>query len=241
MSPSREPGDEPAYPSRPVGVARSVRLISTARLRDAVLGDLVGPEQLADLEEIEGATSGRLVAPRGQGIDFDPRELVAGMPGQSFVNAAFVYFRPHTLNRFNGPGRGAWYAADRVETSLAEVTFHLTRALDNAGDYHAVVDYSELWASLAGSFVDLRGLAPTPECLDPDTEIGYPAGNALAQAVLARGDNGVIYPSVRDPDHGTCYAVLRPSAVQSVRQGGIWRATWTGHPTPAITPLATIA
>jgi RES domain len=50
--------------------------------------------------------------------------------GANFINAAFVYFRPRELNRFNGPGRGAWYAALAVETCQAEVAFHLARELN---------------------------------------------------------------------------------------------------------------
>lgn len=43
-------------------------------------------------------------------------------------------------NRFNGADRGAWYAGFEVETSLAEVKFHLTEALAFTGDFHATVE-----------------------------------------------------------------------------------------------------
>lgn len=31
-----------------------------------------------------------------------------------------------THNRFNGPGRGAWYCSLEIETALVEVSFHKT-------------------------------------------------------------------------------------------------------------------
>ena len=126
------------------------------------------------------------------------------------------------------PRDGAWYAALKVETSIAEVGFHLTMALADAGDIRAVVDYVEMLASMSGLFVDLRGVPDHPS-LDPDPMVGYPAGNALASLARAQGHNGIIYPSVRHPQ-GTCIAALWPNVVQSVVHGAMYRLTWSGKP-----------
>ena len=211
---------------------RTVRLVSTARLRDPVLLKLADADELDALAEIEGATSSRLIAEARGTSAVSPHELVFGVPHSAHINAAFAYARPRALNRFNGPERGAWYAALEPETSLAEVSFHLTRFLAETGVYEAVVDYAELHASFAGEFVDLR---PHPDhpALNPDPAAGYPAGNALADAAHAEGLNGIIYPSVRRPG-GTCLAALFPHAVQSVAQGDVWRLTWAGSPEPRI-------
>ena len=209
---------------------RTVRLVSSARLRESVLLGLADANDLDALAEIEGATSGRLIAEaRGLG-GVSPHELVHGVPHAAHINAAFAYARPDALNRFNGPERGAWYAALEVETSLAEVGFHLTRFLAATGVYEAIVEYGELYASFAGEFVDLRA-APDHPALDPDPAAGYPAGNRLADAARAEGLNGIIYPSVRRAG-GTCIAALFPHAVQSVAQGDVWRLTWAGSPEP---------
>jgi len=209
---------------------RTVRLVSTARLRESVLLGLVDAAELDALAEIEGATSSRLIAETRGTSAVDPRELVFGVPHAAHINAAFAYARPHALNRFNGPERGAWYAALEVETSLAEVGFHLTQFLAATGVYEAVVEYGELYASFAGEFIDLRA-APDHPALNPDPAAGYPAGNRLADAVRAEGLNGIIYPSVRLAG-GTCIAALFPHAVQSVAQGDVWRLTWAGSPEP---------
>lgn len=208
---------------------RTVRLVTTARLRPAVLADLVDDEaELAAVAEIEGATSSRLIAEE-RGIGSLPAdELVHGVAHAHFINASFAYAKPREPNRFNGPGRGAWYAALTVETCIAEVGYHLTRALADAGDFHAMVDYAELYASMAGEFVDLRG-HPDHQALDPDPAVGYPAGNTLATMTRGAGVNGIIYPSVRDAD-GTCIVALWPHAVQSVAQGDVYRLTWSGEP-----------
>jgi hypothetical protein len=211
---------------------RTVRLVSSARLRDSVLRALVDDGDLEALAEIEGATSARLQAEhRGSGT-IDMRELVHGVPYAGFINAAFAYSKPRELNRFNGPGRGAWYAALEAVTCLAEVGFHMTEFLARTGTFSATVEYAEMNASLAGEYVDLRG-RPDHKCLDPDPEVGYPIGNAVADAARARGLNGIVYPSVRHSG-GTCFAALWPHAVQSVAPGDLYRLTWDGAREPHV-------
>jgi RES domain-containing protein len=220
------------YPVSRLAEPRTVRLVSTKRLEGPVLKRLVTTGQrLRDLEEIDGATSGRLLSQLHGSDDIASGEFVFGVAHAVFINAAFSYFRPRELNRFNGPGRGAWYAAMTVETCIAEVAFHMTRELERVNDFNATVQYAELFASFAGEFVDLRNVSPRPGCLSPDQEEGYPAGNALADATRAAGHNGIVYPSIRHPE-GTCLVALWPQAVQSVAQGRVLALTWADSGTP---------
>ena len=222
-----------AAPVKRITQDRTVRLVASARLRDPILLALVGPDELRALEEIDGATSARLRAQESGDERLDPRELVFGIPHAHFINAAFAYWRPKNLNRFNGPGRGAWYAALALETCVAEVSFHIERELANVADFNAVVDYAELFASFIGDFVDLRDARPRPKCLDGDPAAGYPAGNRFADAVRAAGHYGIVYPSLRHAG-GTCLVALVPHAVQSVAQGRVIRLTWAGKPGPRV-------
>jgi RES domain-containing protein len=221
---------------RHVAHDRTVRLVSTARLRAPVLAKLVPASDLDALAEIEGATSGRLRAQESGTDTLDRRELVFGFPHAHFINAAFSYAFPRSLNRFNGPGRGAWYAALIVETCVAEVAFHMERELANVGDYDTAVEYAEMFASFVGDFVDITGVSPPPDCLHPDPAKGYPAGNLLADAVRGAGHYGIVYPSVRAAG-GVCLVALVPHAVQSVAQGRVLRLTWRGKPGPQIEVL----
>lgn len=214
---------------------RTVRLVSSARLRPPVLEGLVSAHEIAALAEIEGATSQRLLAEERGADGISRDEFVHGVPHAAFINAAFAYSKPKEPNRFNAL-RGAWYAALEVETCVREVAWHMADFLAKSGRYKGVVEYAELFASMAGEFVDLRKAGAHP-CLDPDPAIGYPIGAAVAEAALAQGLNGVIYPSVRHPG-GTCIAALRPHAVQSVAQGAVFRFEWAGSPEPTITSVA---
>lgn len=217
--------------------ARTVRLVTTARLRDAVLKSLVDTgDELSELAEIEAATSTRLIAQDHGTEGISAGEFVNGVPHSAFINASFAYAKPRELNRFNGPDRGAWYAALDIETCLAEVTFHMKQFLERTGDFNAVVEYAELHASLAGEYLDIRKMPQHPS-LSADPAIGYTAGNALARAVMARGVNGIIYPSLRYTG-GVCFAVLWPHAVQSVAQGSAYRLTWAGKPAPIVEKIS---
>ena len=228
------------YPVIELAGPRAVRLVASGRLRDPVLCLLLddrrmigrSAEELAalarDLAEIEGGTSARLNAQSTLSAVFP-----SGRPHANFVNAAFAYWRPRERNRFNDAGFGAWYAAFEVETAIAEVTFHIGRELERVRDWHATVEWSEMWASFAGAFVDLRGVEPRPVCLDPDIAVGYAAGNVVAREVREAGHNGIIYPSVRRAG-GTCLVALWPHVVQSVAQGGVIRAVWDGASVPAV-------
>jgi RES domain-containing protein len=213
----------------------TVRLIPTGRLKPAALRPLIdNEEELGRLALLESATSGRVQAQESGMADLDPRELVFGSPGHTFINAAFTYTRPGG-NRFNGDGRGAWYCAFAVETSLEEVAFHLTRELRAVGRFENVTDYAELFADFIGPFHDLRSVdVATEPCLGPDPTTAYPVGQALARRLRQEAEsNGVVYSSVRHPG-GTCLAAFRPNLVQNLRQGGIWRLAWQGAPEPSI-------
>lgn len=216
----------------------TIRLISTGRLKEPVLSSLARNHgDLEDLAELESATSGRLQAQEGGLPDLDPRELVFGRPGYTFINAAFAYTRPGG-NRFNDDARGAWYCAFDAETALGEVAFHLTRELAAIDRFENVTDYAELVADFVGAFHDLRGTEFGKDpVLDPNTAVAYPAGQALAKHLRKQeAAIGLVYPSVRNAG-GTCLAAFYPDLVQNLRQGGIWRLEWQGSPVPEIISL----
>ena len=162
---------------------KTVRLVSSARLRPPVLEALVPAEDIAALAEIEGATSARLLAEQRGNAGFGREEFLHGVPYAAFVNAAFAYSKPSEPNRFNA-SRGAWYAALEVQTSMREVAFHMADFLQKSGRYKGVVEYAELYASMAGEFVDLRAMGSHP-CLNPR------AGDRLSdrQRHRRRGDS----------------------------------------------------
>ena len=188
---------------------------------------------LPDLVALAAATNPRLMAQAGAlpaGIHQD--ELVFGVPGWRIINASFCH--PHPLgSRFNGPDRGAWYAGQHVETSLAEVSHHRAVELAEIGRWELVATYRDHLADIHAPMHDLRGPRGrrARACLDPDS---YVPGQALAATLLSAGSLGVVYPAVRDPGRDAV-ACFRPAAVAHLRRGATYTLTWSGSPKPQIT------
>ncbi len=216
----------------------TVRLISQAYITEPALSPLADDDEALDfLAALEIRTSARQNAVIPLPADILPEELLteAHGPGWSYVNAAFCHTRP-TGNRFNGPERGAWYAAygpTAVQTAQAEVCYHLTRELSYTGIYDNITAYRELLAGFTGEFSSLQNF-PQARCLNADTDIAYPAGQELAGSLRKQGHPGLLYPSVRNLG-GTCLAAFRPGLVQNIRQGNGWQFQWAGTPEPNIT------
>ena len=162
--------------------------------------------------------------------DLDPRELVFGRAGQTFVNAAFTHTRPGG-NRFNGDERGAWYAGFEARTALAEVATTSPASSSDKLRFDNVTDYVELLADFFGPFHDLRGVDAAEPYLDPDPAIS-PAGQALARRLRAEaGSNGIVYPSVRRAG-GTCLAAFRPGPRAEPARGRNLAPRVAGTPAP---------
>jgi RES domain len=175
---------------------------------------LEDPRELKALFELESATNDRLLGEAGLLPEIGVRELVFGVPYAHIVNAAFTHAGPFG-SRFNGPERGAWYAAFARETSEIEVSYHKARELQEIRwQEEETFTYVDFLADFRGKFHDIRGNEPFAKCLDPRS---YRASQNLAGELLEEGSAGVVYPSVRHAG-GTCIACFRPALVNNVRK-----------------------
>jgi hypothetical protein len=221
---------------------RLVRQYDTCRLipsKNADRGESVltrianDDSHLQDLFELDHATNDRLLAENNLAPGIRAHELVFGVPYFRIVNAAFCH--PHPLgSRFNGPDRGAWYAAFELKTSQSEVAFHKWVELLEVNWLEETVSYDEFLADFSGEFHDLRGESAFLDCLNPSS---YVASQRLAENLLDVGSLGVVYPSVRRRD-GTCIACFRPVLVMNVRKRETYRFSWSGSPEPKIEKIA---
>ena len=189
---------------------------------------------LADAFDLDSATNDRLLAENQLLPGIGTHELVFGIPYASIINAAFAH--PHPLgNRFNGPDRGAWYAAGDVSTAQAEVAFHKSVQLTEIDRYYDEVTYDEYLADFNADFHDLRRAPAFKPCLDPKS---YAESQLLAERLMTVGSLGVVYPSVRHAK-GTCFACFCPALVTNVRKQFTFSFRWDGKPEPIIEKIRT--
>lgn len=218
----------------------TIRLISTAYIEEPALKPLTdNEEELRILEVIEMQTSIRhnnlLGIPKG----VNPEELLSEHHGfgWTYINAAFCYTRS-SGNRFSSTNRGAWYASygeKAIETSQAEVAFHLTKELENVGVYDNITNYRELFAGLSTEFYDLKKYV-NEDFLSPKENIAYPAGQALANQIRQNKGNGVLFPSQRHKN-GKCMVAFKPHIIQNIRHGATWQFNWNGKKEPTISKV----
>jgi RES domain-containing protein len=187
---------------------------------------------LADIFDLDNATNDRLLAENELLPGIGVHELVFGLPYHRIVNAAFTH--PHPLgSRFNGPDRGAWYAAFELKTAQAEIAFHKSLEFAEINRFVDDITFDDYPADFSAELHDLRNAAAFRDCLDPRS---YLKSQALAERLLEAGSLGVVYPSVRRSG-GTCLACFRPALVMNVRKGATYLFRWNGDPTPTISAV----
>jgi hypothetical protein len=184
---------------------------------------------LQDIFDLDNATNERLLAENGLLPGIGIHELVFGVPYFRTVNAAFCHAHP-LGSRFNGPDRGAWYAAFELETTQAEVAFHKSIELAEVAWFEEHITYDDYLADFSADFHDIRGDRQFADCLAPES---YVASQDLTHQLLDVASLGVIYPSVRKPG-GICVACFRPAPVMNVRKSHTYRFAWRGKITPEI-------
>ena len=197
-------------------------------------------EDLENLILLDGATNDRVQSEERGSIGISTFELVYGIPNAHVVNAAYTHPN-ESGSRFNDHTRGAWYAADRQEASIAEVVYHKSRRLSEVvmpgarggRPAYDVSTFDEWLADFRAEFHLLEPPEEFSECLRPEpVPECYAASQALARRLLEAGSNGVAYPSVRHAG-AKCIACFRPALVynphRSERLEIAFRASETGY------------
>ena len=183
-------------------------------------------DDLATATALDAVTNDRVLGETRGLAGISPFELVYGFPNAHIIRAAFLHPNPAGGSRFNDTTRGAWYAAEDVKTSIAEVAYHRARNLSDIIDPEAPdqapesdsATYDDWRADFDADFHMLEPAArfaaylrgePVPACYQPSQE--------LARSLLAKQSNGIVYPSVRRKG-ARCLACFRPALVHRPRR-----------------------
>lgn len=206
------------------------RLVPSKYSDESVLAQIADDDaHLRDLFDLDNATNDRLLAENDRLPGIGIHELVFGVPYFRIVNAAFCHAHP-LGSRFNGPERGAWYAAFEIETAQAEIAFHKWIELAEVGWTEEELTYDDYLADFSADLHDIRGDKRFADARSPDS---YVASQRLAEKLLESGSLGIVYPSVRRRG-GTCLACFRPALVMNVRKAKTYRFQWHGQPKPSV-------
>jgi hypothetical protein len=211
---------------------QSCRLVPSRYPAVGILDTVASPEDLPLIFELESWSNDRISTELGILHRIPADEWVVGRPMASVIMAAFCHPRLGG-GRFNGPDRGAWYAAKSLAAAHAEAIYHRTAELAEVGVFETKLQMRLYLASFAAAFHDVRADEPENAPLhDPNR---YTTSQALARRLLDKASNGVVYRCVRRS--GDCLACFRPALVKNVRQGAHFEYRWQGTRTPVVRQL----
>ena len=192
----------------------------TVGLYDAI----ADPADLEVVFAIEALTNPRIRDEIGQLQLVAPQERVSGA-GSTVVMAAFTHLNPEG-SRFSDGRYGVYYAAQALDTAIAEVSHHRAVFLARTQEPAIDVDMRQITAHLDAPLHDLRALGKAGATLfDPDH---YAAPQALGRRLREAGSWGVQFESVRHAG-GLCVGVFRPKALRNAKPGAHIALHWDGQ------------
>ena len=202
----------------------SFRLIPSRYPTVGLYDAITDPADLAVVFAIEAMTNPRIRDEIGQLQLVSPEDRVSG-PGSTPVMAAFTHLNPEG-SRFSNGSYGVYYAAQTLETAVAEVSHHRAVFLARTAEPAIDVDMRVITAGVDASLHDLRSIRKHAAAwFDPDR---YDAPQALGQQLREAGSWGVHFPSVRDKG-GECVGLFRPKALHHAKQGAHIALHWDGQ------------
>ncbi len=214
-------------PLRPVVWQASYRIIAS-RYPPIELFERTGldEEAVRALIGLEQMTNPRLRQTLGD-LSLVPEDRIVFGEGAGYVMAAFTHVNPHG-SRFTDGSYGAWYAADDLNTAIAEHCHHWVRFAADSADPPHNADMRVLYARVDASLVHVGDLDERHRQRILDSA-DYQASRDFARAVRERDLPGLHYGSVRAPA-GMCICLLRPDCVTlPVRQERHLQYHWNGQ------------
>jgi hypothetical protein len=199
------------------------RLIPTRYPTVGLYDRIADPADLDVVYAIEALTNPRIRDEMGELQLVAPDERVSGA-GSTVIMAAFTHLNPEG-SRFSDGRYGVYYAAQALETAIAEVSHHRAVFLARTDEPPIDVDLRLITATLDAPLHDVGALgASAAELLDPDD---YAAAQTVGRELRAAGGWGVVFPSVRHPG-GRCAGIFRPKALRNARAGTHIALHWDG-------------
>jgi len=197
---------EPRIHHASVDWETSCRLVASRYPAVGLFDAVADPADLEAVFAIEALGNPRLRQQAGALSLVPPAERISG-PGTTPIMAAFTHLNPEG-SRFSDGTYGVYYAADALETAVAEVAHHRARFLARTAEPPIDIDLRCYRVPVRAKLVDLRGRHAQPDVLAADS---YAASQAFGRARRAAGEAGVVHASVRRRG-GRCVALFTPRA-----------------------------
>ena len=154
-----------------------------------------------------------------------PQDQRISGPGTTPVMSAFTHLNPEG-SRFSDGTWGVYYAANDLDTAVAEVSHHRARFLARTAEAAIEIDLRCYRVPVRARLLDLRGRRAPAGILDPAS---YVASQPFARTQRDAREPGIVHDSVRRRG-GQCVALFTPKAtVPPAQQAEHVALCWNGE------------
>lgn len=187
--------------------------------------DVATADELEAVCAVEALTNDRLREEAGELMRVPREDWLVGLPGGSYVMAAFTHLNPEGA-RFTTGDFGGYYCAPSIDTGIKETVYHRERIFGYTREPAQKVQMRVIQAQFSAGLIDITGPAFLPGPLYHATDYG-PA-QAFAREQKVAGADGIHYRSVRHPGHD-CHVLYRPRLVSRVDHARHLEYHWSGE------------
>lgn len=202
------------------------RLIPSKYPPTSLFDDVANHDDFEILFAIQELTNPRIRNELGNLNRVPAQERPYGIRGCNYALGPFVHLNP-SGSRFSNGDFGVYYAAEDVQTAVAETRYHQQHYFSGViGLKFDRLTMRCLKTQFTASLRDIRGdLFKDEPWYDKDD---YSAGQQLGASIKANKDIGVVYSSVRS-ESKTCYALFTPNVIKDVIQTTHYEYIWDGE------------
>ncbi|RYY01697.1 MAG: RES domain-containing protein [Gammaproteobacteria bacterium] len=202
------------------------RLIPSKYPPKSLFDDVADHDQFEVLFAIQELTNPRIRNELGNLNRVPAQERPYGIRGCNYALGPFVHLNPDG-SRFSKGDFGIYYAAEDVETAIAETRYHQQYYFSSVvGLKFDRLSMRCLKTQFSANLRDIRD--DSFKQSDWYSKDNYSAAQQLGENVKANNDAGIAYWSVRI-DNKICYALFSPSVIRDVIQTTHYEYIWDGE------------
>jgi RES domain len=202
------------------------RLIPSKYPPKSLFDDVAHHDEFEVLFAIQELTNPRIRNELGSLNRVPANQRPYGIRGCNYALGPFVHLNP-LGSRFSRGDFGVFYAAENIQTAIAETRYHQQQY------FAAIVDlkYDRLQmrclkTQFSASLRDISGEDYIhSRCYHPDD---YSAAQVLGANLKSKTEQGLLYRSVRNMPF-LCYALFTPQIIQDVMQTAHYDYIWDGE------------
>ena len=202
------------------------RLIPSKYPPKSLFDDVADHDQFEVLFAIQELTNPRIRNELGNLNRVPAQERPYGIRGCNYALGPFVHLNPDG-SRFSKGDFGIYYAAEDVQTAIAETRYHQQYYFSSVvGLKFDRLSMRCLKTQFSANLRDIRD--DSFKQSDWYSKDNYSAAQQLGENVKANNDAGIAYWSVRI-DNKICYALFSPSVIKDVIQTTHYEYIWDGE------------